>query len=146
MTKYLLIALAILSALLAGSGILLKRSYAEAGKVRAELSATQDALEGAQEAAKLNAKVSVARSKARASTARKSQVDRQALEKSLRSNNTWADQPVPADVQEALRAAINERQANVPPEQKNPPPGPPGEPVSPSVPVGLRPGSKGPGE
>ena len=104
MTQYLLMALAGLLALSGGLGWLSWQQRATIGAVRAEQTALQDALEGAQEARKRDQATLVARERQRAVTDRSEALQRASVDAAVSNNKDWASQPVPQEVQDALRS------------------------------------------
>lgn len=102
LTKYLMIAVAVLALLLAGSGGMLYRQIGKTAAAKAELEQAVAALEHAQEAAKRNRAASAKAAKEKAAMARKSALLRMELEAALAKNREWAEQTVPEEVQRAL--------------------------------------------
>lgn len=103
MSKYLIIALAAALAALGGAGWLLKLSYAENGAQKTEIRTLKDERKRAQDALKRERAISAQRRAENAALALEQATLRQSLERSLTANREWADQQVPADVQDALK-------------------------------------------
>ncbi len=103
MTKYLLLAIALLALALGGSGVLLKRSYATNGKQATEITALQDAAKVMQEQARKDRVLITKHAQAKVLLQNKADRLRADLDHSLSANREWADQPIPQEVQDALQ-------------------------------------------
>jgi len=104
MTKYLIAALALCVALLGGSGWLHLQQAKNAGVQKAEIAGWKKQNDGLVEAANRLQATLAARERQRAVTARETASLRLKLDAALAANTTWAETPVPAEVQKALEA------------------------------------------
>lgn len=101
--KYLVIAIAGLCLLLAGSGYLLKRSYVANGAQKSQITALNQSLLRAAEQRAVDQATLDRLAKTNAATARKTALAQASLARSIIANRPWADTPVPKEVQDALR-------------------------------------------
>lgn len=104
MTKYLLIAIALLTLALGGAGYALKREIGHSAQLSLQVSAAQEALRIAQARSVSDRKVSAARASAIASERRKSVKAQADLNAALQANKSWAATQVPTEVLNALTA------------------------------------------
>ena len=102
LTKALMIAVAVLALLLAGTGAMLHKQIGRTATAKAELSQAKEALEQAAEAMKRSRATSAQAAKEKAALARRSAALRLELDAALAKNRAWADQQVPEEVQRAL--------------------------------------------
>lgn len=79
-----------------------KHSRSELAVAQGKLTATEKALQTAQDARKRDARASAAREKARAATAQSAASAAHSLDKALAAQPEWAEQPVPKEVRDAL--------------------------------------------
>jgi hypothetical protein len=100
----LLIALAVAAACAAGGAFAAYKFLApRAAAVKDERDRLAQALDASEKQRKADAAVLTRRSAANAAAARESARKAEQLEDALERNRAWADQPVPKDVQDALR-------------------------------------------
>jgi hypothetical protein len=102
MTKYLLAALAALSLLLAGSGWLLRRAWAENGAQTVTIQALTEARDRAAKLAARDRAVLTRRAQENAAQARETALLRQEMQEILARHQEWSEQPVPQEVQDAI--------------------------------------------
>lgn len=96
-------AIAALSLALAGSGLLLKRAFTQAGASKAQIQALNTTLVRAQEQRALDQATLDRLARKNAATSRENALARASLQRSLTANREWSSTPVPKEVQDALR-------------------------------------------
>lgn len=96
-------AVAALGAALTLAGWALKHSYAEQGALKTQIAALNGALLRAAEQRATDQATLDRLAKKNAATAREMARAQASLQRSLSANREWADQPVPKEVQDALR-------------------------------------------
>lgn len=102
MTKLLFTLVLALSAMCLALGWAVDHQYSQAKALRAENQTLTEAANRAQEAAKRDRRISVARQAKIASQARKLAQAQEALSEALQRNKAWSDTDVPDEVQKAL--------------------------------------------
>lgn len=103
MSKYLAAVILALSLALAGSGYLLKRSYAANGAQKTKIEQLVEAQRVADAQAVKDRALITKRSRENAAAAAAFAKQRSALEAALARNAVWADQSIPQEVQDALQ-------------------------------------------
>lgn len=102
LTKYLLLASVVLGLLTAGSVTLAYRMSVKAGAAQAEVARLTKAQEQVAEALKASQALSARLAKEKAAMARQEARKRLRVEEALIAEPTWAQTPVPKEVQDAL--------------------------------------------
>lgn len=102
LTKYLIIALAVLALAAGGLGYGWYHQIGRTAATEAERDTAVEALQTAQEALKRSRALSARLAKEKAATALAGARTRQSVEKSLEQHQDWASTPVPKGVQDAM--------------------------------------------
>ena len=103
LNKYLLLAILGFGIALTGAGILLKRSWTANGIQKAQIGVLNQTILRAQEQRALDQATLALAARKIASTARETASAQASLASASRQNRSWADQPVPKEVQDALK-------------------------------------------
>lgn len=103
MTKYLIAAIAALMLLLTGVGYSLKAQIKKNGAQATKITALEDVLEAAATQRKADQALLARRAREKAAIALEMASTRQQLDRALAANPDWANQPIPQEVQDALK-------------------------------------------